>query len=305
MDCPQNIRKKLLEKGYECIKLLGKGTYAKVYLVNRDDQLLAMKVINMKGKASPTLIQNQLSNELDVIYKLKKTSYPFCQFIVHLQEEVWKDGDLTFIPMRLAVSNLYDFITENKEKLTIDLLKNIFCQIARGLECFRKLGFVYVDLKPENVLVMPNGEMRVADLGSAYPLKKLDYSFFVANHYYISPEIAIFNYYNNKRLHFKITEKSMVFSLGIMLMFLFKGNELIEYAPSDLYIEYLVESPFIDLKAKLITDYRLPLSDQEKDQLNALLVKMLQKNPEKRPSLAQVMCDPFLKSTKCLSIILS
>ena len=300
-DCPQSLQDKLASRGYECIRLLGEGNYAKVYLVQYNNEELALKVINLDKAPDKKTSYDQFQNELKVIEALHESKNSFCHYVIQYPEEFWRDDNMIFIPMRLAVSNLNDFLTENDEKLTIDVLKNIFCQITKGLECLYKLGFVYTDLKPENVLVMSNGEMRVADLGSSYPMEKSDYEFVASNYNYMSPEVAYVNFLKTKNEPFKFTEKSIVFSLGIMLMYLFKEfAELFIYAESRYqYIKKLVETDFAEIHAKKVPYYRVRLSNQDKDQLNELLGKMLQTEPANRPTLKQVMCDPFFTSINC------
>ena len=48
MSCPLRISDKLSQRGYECLRLLGRGQFGEVYLANVDNDQLAIKVIDLQ-----------------------------------------------------------------------------------------------------------------------------------------------------------------------------------------------------------------------------------------------------------------
>ena len=292
-DCPQSLRDKLASRGYECIRLLGKGGFAKVYLVKYNNEELALKVINLDKAPDKKTSYDQFQNELKVMEALHESKNSFCHYVVQYPKEFWRDDNMIFIPMRLAVSNLNDFLKEHKSILNIDLLKNIFCQITKGLECLYKLGFVYTDLKLENILIMSNMEIRIADLGSSYPLDE-KFDFYTSTLHTASPESI--------KKDEPLTEKSMSFSLGMLALDLFKGRTLYDDSKwnETIYTINLTDKRIsFQKEVKELNEYRIPLTNKDMQKLDELVVKLLKKDPKQRPTLKQVMCNPFLKSIKC------
>ncbi|MCG3178162.1 MAG: Tyrosine-protein kinase MasK [Phycisphaerae bacterium] len=49
-------------------------------------------------------------------------------------------------------------------------IARIFIQIASGLDAMHQAGFVHADIKPNNVIVMPDGQVKIIDLGQSCPM---------------------------------------------------------------------------------------------------------------------------------------
>jgi len=52
-----------------------------------------------------------------------------------------------------------------KNKLDFEEITNIAIQIAKGLRRMHSLNFVHRDIKPANILIMKNGNVKIADFG--------------------------------------------------------------------------------------------------------------------------------------------
>ena len=236
---------------------------------------------------------------MNVMKALRETLDPLCQFVVQIPKSIWMDDDLIFIPMRLAWSGLDTFLEQYKNVLTFDQLKRILCQIIQALECLHRLGFVYTDLKLSNILVMPvnnldDVQIRVADLGSAYK-EDQKYDSYVQTIGTTSPEVFS---------SAKATEKSMVFSLGMLALELFKTVLIYKFKNMTfpMYAYYLT-NPMTNFKEDVeeMKESRVPLSDKEMNDVNNFIGKLLKFNKNQRPTLGQIMCDPFLTPVNCCS----
>jgi len=110
---------------YIIIKKIGSGSFATVYLAQKDQNLYALKVIN---KTDITAVYEQkLNNEIKI---LKKIDHPN---IVKLYDVIETNESYYLILEYISGGDLYDLVTSPEfPKLQINDKKKIFNQIAGG-----------------------------------------------------------------------------------------------------------------------------------------------------------------------------
>lgn len=141
--------------------------------------------------------------------------------------------------------------------------------VARGLQHAHEVGIVHRDVKPENIVVTANAEVRLCDLGLAKPLavagtgEKSDMT--EGTPYYCSPEQALGRT--------DIDARSDVYSLALTLYHMITGEPAYEGdGPREILVQQ-VRAPFPDL------DLAMP---EVAPPLRALLAKMVVKEREQR-----------------------
>ena len=116
----------------------------------------------------------------------------------------------------------------------LERLKNI----ALAVHELHLQGLIHNDLKPQNVMVLPNGEIRILDLGVALQAKEYKSKEFMNKNLgqnfgtllYRAPEIAKLGLGELS----EIGPQSDVFSLGVLSYFLLAGSRYTQLDPSDL-----------------------------------------------------------------------
>ena len=96
---------------------------------------------------------------------------------------------------------------------------NFGIDLCDALNSLREEGFTYQNLKPENIFLDSKNHFTIGDLG-LMPLEELQYSA-IPDHYFNSfsaPELS--------RLIPELNETSDVYSLGMILWYIFNGNHL-------------------------------------------------------------------------------
>jgi cyclin-dependent kinase-like len=59
-----------------------------------------------------------------------------------------------------------------KNLLSFEEVRNISLQIAKGISYLHKNKIVYADIKPENILLTKEKEVKLCDFGSAFRLEE-------------------------------------------------------------------------------------------------------------------------------------
>jgi len=144
---------------FELLKVIGKGTYGKVFLVRKKDtnEFMAMKTL----KKSILSQKNQVEHTRAERNILARIRHPFVvklHYAFHNQKKLYfileycQGGELFF---HLSKARLFD---ENRAKFYAAC-------IVLALEELHKHGVVYRDLKPENVLIDSSGYAKLTDFG--------------------------------------------------------------------------------------------------------------------------------------------
>ena len=201
---------------YELVERLNKGTTVSVYLA-RDLHTLQQVVLKFPSEdlIGGTAVFARYRREAEIGRRLQ---HPLLQHHLNLNETRSRDYlVLEYIPGR----NLRSLIVERAPLLfTTQEILDIVVPLCEVLVYVHKQRVIHQDIKPENILVLPNGEIRLIDFGIA--LWKEDrgrfrrgYSAFIGTPDYMAPE---------RLLGRPGGEGTDVYSVGVMLYEMFCGR---------------------------------------------------------------------------------
>ena len=160
---------------FTTLKLLGKGTYGKTYLVEdpKTKERFALKKITINDKIE--LKENQ--EEYNLILKLTK-EFPELKIINIYGIEIKKldkYNTVMYVLMEAAkcdwekeIMNHLEFGSYYKEEILMDILYNL----VKSFSILQKKGICHRDVKPQNILCFENNEYKISDFGEAKNFKK-------------------------------------------------------------------------------------------------------------------------------------
>lgn len=173
---------------FELLKVLGQGSFGKVFLVRKitgDDAgtLYAMKVLKKATLKVRDRIRTKMERDI-----LAEVDHPF---IVRLHYAFQTEGKLYLILEFLRGGDLFTRLSK-EVMFTEDDVKFYLAELALALDHLHKLGIIYRDLKPENILLDAEGHVKLTDFGlskeSIFDEKKT-YSF-CGTVEYMAPEVV-------------------------------------------------------------------------------------------------------------------
>ena len=148
---------------YVIAEYLGEGGTSEVYLVRRDEESFALKILKEEERQSEVL-QTRLINEAASLRQLN------VEGVVRVHDE----GDFAGRPyyvMEYLPSSLVDRL--QRPLYPSQIVPNIRT-ILRILSVLHESRFVHRDVKPSNILFAPDGSVRLADFGHAkLPMEQL------------------------------------------------------------------------------------------------------------------------------------
>ncbi|KAG6502390.1 CBL-interacting protein kinase 19-like [Zingiber officinale] len=149
---------KLLLGRYELGKLLGAGTFAKVYVARnvKTEEDVAIKVLD-KEKIVKLGLVALIKREIAI---LRRVRHPY---IVQLLEVMATRSKIYFVMEYVRGGELFARVA--KGRLKEDTARRYFQQLISAVAFCHARGVFHRDLKPENLLVDENGDMKVSDFG--------------------------------------------------------------------------------------------------------------------------------------------
>ncbi|KAF0697543.1 Aste57867_11786 [Aphanomyces stellatus] len=180
-----------------------------------------------------------------------------------------------------ANGELYDAVFASPTgTLDHDVARRYVREIAAAVLVLHTAGFAHRDLSLENVLLDDNHSCRVIDFGLAASTSSKRTEV-VGKPFYMAPEVVAGLPYD--------AAKADVWSLGIMLFIMLSGTPLFDSAAaSDDRFEYLADQGL----ASLVESWEI--ADCFDPQSLSLLENMLQIDPTKRLTMAEVHQHPFV-----------
>ena len=255
---------------YQIIKSIGEGGMANVYLAYDTilDRDVAVKVL-----------RGDLSNDEKFVRRFQREALNASSLSHPNIVEVYDVGDDNgqyFIVMEyIEGKNLKDLI-KKRGKLTVSEVVDIMSQISDGLSVAHDSYIIHRDIKPQNIMILENGMVKITDFGIAMAMNATQLTqtnSVMGSVHYLPPEQA-----SGKGS----TLKSDIYSMGILMYELltgvlpYRGENAVEIA-----LKHLKE-PFPSIREELED---LPQSVEN------IILKSTAKNPKNRYNDARAMYE--------------
>lgn len=182
--------------------------------------------------------------------------------------EYYEHDGTGFIIMEYVPSDSLAKIYKQTGRMSPERLLPILIQVARGLYVAHRHGVIHRDVKPGNIMVGANGDVKITDFGVSYSTNQEQITqagMVVGTAQYISPEQAQGE---------QATPQSDIYSLGVVA---YEG--LAGHRP------FTGATP-VDIAAAQVNDPVPPLPDDVDPELRDYVMGMLAKDPAKRPRSA-------------------
>ncbi|KAJ0965860.1 hypothetical protein J5N97_026998 [Dioscorea zingiberensis] len=156
--------RKLILGRYELGRLLGKGTFAKVYHGRdlRTAETVAIKVLSKDQVLREPSMADQIQREISVMRLVRHPN------VVDLKEVLATRSRIFFV-LELARSGEL-FARVSRGRLPEHEARRYFSQLISAVDFCHSRGVSHRDLKPENLLLDHDGNLKVSDFGlSALP----------------------------------------------------------------------------------------------------------------------------------------
>jgi serine/threonine protein kinase len=249
----------LFNERYRLDAEIGRGGMGVVYRAH--DTLLerhvAIKV--MSAAALGTEGRARLLHEARAVAQLNHPN------IISVHDAGESEGSSFIIMELLEGESLFE-----RRPDSLDEILSIARQICRALEHAHTNGIVHRDLKPENVLLTPDGTAKLTDFGLARSVasRLTSEGTIVGTVFYLAPELALGQDFDGR---------ADLYALGVMLYELTTGR--LPFAADDpvAVISQHLHAPVVPPRAK---------NDQIPPALDALVVRLLSKDPAHRPASA-------------------
>ncbi|KAF8407246.1 hypothetical protein HHK36_006373 [Tetracentron sinense] len=254
---------------YEMGRLLGQGTFAKVYYGKQlsSGESVAIKVIS-KDQVKKEGLMEQIKREISVMRLVRHPN------VVELKEVMATKAKIFFVMEYVRGGELFAKVA--KGKLKEDLARKYFQQLISAIDFCHSRGVSHRDLKPENLLLDENEDLKISDFGlSALPVQLLNDGLLhtqCGTPAYVAPEVLRKKGYDGA--------KADLWSCGVILFVLLAG-----------FLPFQDENIMKMYRKVFKMDFEFPpwFSSESK----RLISKLLVADPEKRITIPAIMRVPW------------
>jgi serine/threonine protein kinase len=258
----------LLGGRYEKIKKLGQGSFGEVWLVMDTEDVGAQRPRVAK---IPFLKAANAKFRKEAAICAKLAPHPGVAKPVDLIED---EGRVVLIQEFVEGKTLGDMLGE---ELPLPLVERIILQLIEVVSHAHRHRIMHRDIKPNNIIIQPDGALKLLDFGSAKILHDKEISAtMVGSRPFMSPE----------QIMGKSERRSDIWAIGVLMFLLYTG-ELPFYSE--------VEKLLIDLILEEEPTPPRELNPEIPAALETIILKCLKKNVEERYPHAQALKADLLR----------
>lgn len=282
-----------LDKKYMLIKQIGEGGFGGIFLC-RDitgESYCAIK-INRMNETQEIESEIQLMNHFDHPNVLSILDYSVKKGVLHEENNSIVSDTVSYMVMPLA--NYGDLSRYLRGDYYFDepIAAYIFHKLFYGISHIHDKGYVHLDIKPDNILITKEMDLKIGDFGLSQPSKGEDGNGIFSKRRcgtksFWSPEIALGFEYNG--------EQADLYSLAIMLFIIIFGcRPFREIKTDDPLFMKLLKEPLAYWMTHPYTKNRIKERTVSEEVVD-LLARMLMVNPESRLSKSDIAKHPWFK----------
>ncbi|XP_059669698.1 CBL-interacting serine/threonine-protein kinase 12-like [Cornus florida] len=261
----------LLLGRYEIGKLLGHGTFAKVYHARniKTNESVAIKVIDKEKILKGGLIAH-IKREISILRRVRHPN------IVQLFEVMATKTKIYFVMEFVRGGELFNKVA--KGRLKEEVARKYFQQLISAVGFCHARGVYHRDLKPENLLLDDNGDLKVSDFGLSAVSDQIRqdglFHTFCGTPAYVAPEVLARKGYDAAKVD--------IWSCGVILFVLMAG-----------YLPFHDQNIMQMYKKIYKGEFRCPRWFSP--ELSRLLTHLLDTNPETRITIPEIMNKKWFK----------
>jgi len=264
---------------YQVIEELGKGGMGKVYKVldQKIEERVALKLLNFEVSPGDKTLE-RFRNELKLARKISH------RHVCRMYDLGEAEG-IPYITMEYVSGEDLKSLIRRIGQFTVSRAVFLAKQICEGLAEAHRLGVVHRDLKPQNIMIDRDGNVRIMDFGIARSMRTqgiTDTGEIFGTPEYMSPE----------SLEGKdVDQRTDIYSLGIILFEMLTGRVPFEGdTPLNVALKQKTEIPQDPQK----------INPQITDDLSHIILKCLNKSRDKRYEGAEAMLSELNKVEKAM-----
>ncbi|HWE35525.1 MAG TPA: serine/threonine-protein kinase [Isosphaeraceae bacterium] len=151
--------------GFRILRQLGEGGMGKVYLAARDGEptRVAIKVLPPKKAAEEEQALVRFRREMDLSRRLRHPNIARTLDVGH------EDGAYFMVMEYIPGHSLYH-VVKTQGALSVPVAADYMLKVLDGLAAAHAAGLVHRDIKPSNLMITPDGDAKILDLGLAKAL---------------------------------------------------------------------------------------------------------------------------------------
>ena len=263
---------RVLARRYAIAEQLGIGGSGVVYRAfDRElGEVIAVKTVRPDVLAVDATALERLKSEIRLARRISHRN-------VVRTHDIGEEGGIYFITMEYVTGTSLRELIDRREPLPTPAVVAIAKQLCRALEVAHEQGVIHRDIKPQNLMVQPDGTLKVMDFGVARLRERshglTSTGMIVGTPAYMAPE---------QLLDDPVDARVDIYAAGVVLYECLTGHRPVDGS-----------SPHVLMARMLSSDIRPPheVNASVSKLLSAIVMRTLSKEPSDRPASAGELYD--------------